>query len=280
MTQFGSFFMKSTIEITIPVSSEEQSSILIAQLTEFGFVGFLEEAQALKAYIPELLLDRSTFELWFIDQPFTKTEKLIAPTNWNQQWESNFQPVEVGSFALVRASFHEKKSTVLHDIIINPKMSFGTGHHATTYMMIEHMSEIDFQNKNVLDYGTGTGVLAILAKKMKATSVVAIDNDSWSIENAKENFKLNNTEDVALELAGHPSTKNHFDIILANINKSVILRFLPIFSSLLKTDGVLLVSGVLQDDVEDLAVEAETSGLQIVASKHKNEWMLLQLISL
>lgn len=280
MTPSGSFFMESTIEITIPVTGEEQSSILIAQLTMFGFEGFLEETQSLKAYIPASLLDRAAFEAWFSTQPLCKRENLVAPTNWNQQWESGFQPVEVGKFAIVRASFHEKNPTVLHDIIINPKMSFGTGHHATTYMMIAQMHEIDFQNKNVLDFGTGTGVLAILAKKMNAASIVAIDNDPWSIENAKENIVLNGTEGISLELASYPTTKNQFDIILANINKSVILRLLPIFSSLLNKNGILLVSGFLLDDVEDLTIEAKTNGLQIVASKHKNEWLLLQLISL
>lgn len=278
MTPSGSFFMESTIEISIPISNEEQSAVLIALLSEFGFEGFLEEAQLLKAYIPESLLDRTAFEAWFTTQSLYKKENLVAPTNWNQQWESGFQPVEVGNFAIVRASFHPKANTILHDIIINPKMSFGTGHHATTYMMIEQMSELDFHHKEVLDYGTGTGVLAILAKKMNAAAVVAIDNDEWSIDNAKENFILNDTTDILLNLSTVPAAENQYDIILANINKSVILRFLPLFSRMLRENGVLLVSGILEEDVEDLTTAAQTNDLKIASVKQKSEWMLLQLV--
>jgi ribosomal protein L11 methyltransferase len=277
MTPSGSFFMEDYIEIIIPVSSEEQSSLFIASLTALGFDGFLEEAACLKAYIPYLTFNRSEFESWCSESQVQAQQNLVKPTNWNQQWESNFQPVNVGKFAVVRASFHSPVNEVEYDIIINPKMSFGTGHHATTYMMIDQMKGIDFLNKRVLDFGTGTGVLAILSKKMGASYVAAIDNDTWSIENATENIHLNGTMEIVLNCASFPPAQDTFDIILANINKSVLLRFISHFHSLLNPGGLLLLSGFLKDDVEDLSTAAQTNGFIIENAQFQNEWVLLRL---
>ncbi len=277
MTPSGSFFMEDYIEIIIPVSSEEQSSLFIASLTELGFDGFLEEAICLKAYIPHSTLNQSEFESWCKESQVQAQQNLIKPNNWNQQWESNFQPVKVGTFAVVRASFHNPVNEAEYDIVINPKMSFGTGHHATTYMMIDQMRKIDFLNKRVLDFGTGTGVLAILSKKMGASFVSAIDNDTWSIENATENIQLNSATDIFVSCAAHLPAADTFDVILANINKSVLLRFISNFHSLLTSNGILLLSGFLSDDVEDLSNAAQTNGFIIESSQSQNEWVFLRL---
>ncbi len=269
--------MEDYIEIIIPVSSEEQSSLFIASLTELGFDGFLEEAICLKAYIPHSTLNQSEFESWCKESQVQAQQNLIMPNNWNQQWESNFQPVKVGNFAVVRASFHNPVNEAEYDIVINPKMSFGTGHHATTYMMIDQMRKIDFLKKRVLDFGTGTGVLAILSKKMGASYVSAIDNDTWSIENATENIQLNNAPEILVSCAAHPPAADTFDVILANINKSVLLRFISNFHSLLSSNGLLLLSGFLSDDVEDLSSAAQTNGFIIESSQSQNEWVFLRL---
>ena len=277
MTPSGSFFMEDYIEIIIPVSSEEQSSLFIASLTALGFDGFLEETTYLKAYIPHSTLNLLEFESWCTESQVKVQQNLIKPNNWNQQWESNFQPVKVGTFAVVRASFHNPANEAKYDIVINPKMSFGTGHHATTFMMIDQMKGIEFLNKRVLDFGTGTGVLAILSKKMGASYVAAIDNDTWSIENATENIQLNNTADIFVSCAAHPPSAETFDVILANINKSVLLRFISNFHSLLTPNGILLLSGFLSDDVEDLTSAAQTNGFIVESTQSQNEWVFLRL---
>src|SRR5689334_11761207 len=168
----------------------EQSEILIAELSDAGYEGFEEGLNELKAYIPNENWNEA--ELIEVAERVgaSWSKELIEETNWNQVWESNFQPVTVDEFVSIRAHFHEPVKGVKHEIIITPKMSFGTGHHATTSMMVRMMSQIDFHQKKVLDFGTGTGILAILAEKLGASEVVAIDNDDWSIENARENIAV------------------------------------------------------------------------------------------
>jgi ribosomal protein L11 methyltransferase len=186
------------IQIEFSEISIKQAEILIAVLSGSGFEGFEEEANNLKAFIrandfDETILDRVILQF---NTPFSKS--IIKETNRNQLWESNFQPVVIEDLILrkrwvsIRADFHKPIAGVEHEIIITPKMSFGTGHHATTCMMIQQMSEIDFKGKTVFDFGTGTGILSILAEKSGATKIVAIDNDEWSIKNAAQNLQLNN----------------------------------------------------------------------------------------
>jgi ribosomal protein L11 methyltransferase len=178
------------IEIRFIEPSEEASDILIAMLSDLQYEGFEEEENILKAFIPKSLFNEE--RLKEIEEEFQLKYSVteLPDTNWNKVWESNFQPVIVENFCVVRAGFHEPIKDVEHEIIITPKMSFGTGHHATTYMMLQQMKDIDFKGKHVMDFGTGTGVLAILANKLGAASVIAIDSDSWSIENAAENLKI------------------------------------------------------------------------------------------
>ncbi|MBM3412463.1 MAG: 50S ribosomal protein L11 methyltransferase [Bacteroidetes bacterium] len=273
MTRKGHFFMETYFEVTITISGQEQSSLLIAELDALGFTGFIEESTCLKAYIPakdyspQLLADLCKKE----NCQFTKAA--IEPTNWNEKWESSFSPVLVGSFAIVRATFHQPVKEVEHEILINPKMSFGTGHHPTTFLMIQQMQRLDLRNKRVFDFGTGTGVLSILADKMGAMSTLAVDNDEWSIENAKENLLLNGTKGVRIEAAAYPPENDRFDLILANINRSVLLKFIPTLSRILMPNGNIIISGFLKEDQELLIEAATEANLSLVTVMHKEEWL-------
>ena len=211
--------MANYIQITIQDIEQEKSDQLVAYLSEIGFDGFEEEKNCLKAYISSPDFDEASVEKITGSLQVNYTKTIIEETNWNQLWESNFEPVVVEDFVAVRADFHEPVKQARLEIIIAPKMSFGTGHHATTYMMMREMKEIDFTNKTVFDFGTGTGVLAILAEKLGAMNIVAVDNDEWSISNAEENIARNHCSVIQLKWAEKPLLQQPHDIILANINK-------------------------------------------------------------
>ncbi|MDX1936672.1 MAG: 50S ribosomal protein L11 methyltransferase, partial [Flavihumibacter sp.] len=189
--------------------------ICIALLSNIGFEGFEEDRTTLHGFIPVALLDEQQLAALLQQQNISYTKSIIENRNWNEEWESGFTPVLIGNFCQVRASFHAANPAVKHDIIINPKMSFGTGHHATTWLMIEAMSELAIEGMEVFDFGTGTGVLAILAAQMKAAAVTAIDNDEWSINNAAENFELNNAAGIVLQNASSMMVDNQYNLILA-----------------------------------------------------------------
>lgn len=254
----------------------EQSSILIARLSDIGFEGFEEDETSLKAFIPATIYDESAIDeiAKLQEAPFTKT--IIGETNWNQLWESNFDPVMVDDFVAVRADFHEPAKGVKHEIIVTPKMSFGTGHHATTYMMIQQMRQIDFRGKTVLDFGTGTGVLAILAEKLGGAYTLAIDNDEWSIENAAENFRKNQCSWIELRKAGTAHVDKLFDIILANINKHVILDNFQALATQLKPGGVLLLSGLLEEDKDDIFRKNSEYSLQLIQTAVRANWLCIK----
>jgi len=267
--------MEAYIEVTIENVEQEQASLLIAAFTACGFTGFLEEQHGLKAYIPSSNFCEEQVTAICKKENCAFSFKEIAPMNWNEKWESSFSPVQVGNFAAVRATFHAPVSDVIHEILINPKMSFGTGHHATTYLMIQQMQGMNLFEKRVFDFGTGTGVLAILAEKMGATDIVAIDNDPWSIENANENIRLNKGKKIKLVSAEHPPEKQHFDLILANINRSVLLKFIPALSNLLAPSGYLLLSGILEEDDELLTQAVDSTDLFFANRLSKDGWVSL-----
>src|SRR6187399_2793810 len=179
------------LQFEFRISNAVENEILIALLSNAGFESFVEEEKMLKAFIKETEFNESSLTGIQEIIPCTYSSTVITPQNWNAKWESSFEPIIVKDFAAIRAGFHNSIKNVKHEIIITPKMSFGTGHHATTYMMIEQMEGLDLMNKAVVDFGTGTGVLAILAEKMGASTIDAIDNDDWSIENAAENIAAN-----------------------------------------------------------------------------------------
>lgn len=247
---------------------------MIAQLSELGFEGFEEGDQWLSAFIPaEQVHEEALADL--IDGSVTITREMIADRNWNEEWEKNFDPVVIGSFCAIRAHFHAPISTVQHDIVITPKMSFGTGHHATTSLMIGAMEHVNMVGKTVLDFGTGTGVLAILAEQLGAGKIIAIDNDDWSIENAAENIAVNSCAHISLYKADTLTLTGLFDVILANINRHVLLANMPIFKQHLTPGGVLLMSGLLFGDREIIELEANKYGLQLVKQEREKDWIML-----
>jgi ribosomal protein L11 methyltransferase len=264
------------IKITFADLQPEQKEILIAQLADAGYEGFEEKDTSLEAFINSKSFDKVIVnEISFKYQtPYTKEK--IAETNWNQVWESNFEPVIVNDYVAIRADFHKPITDTRFEIVITPKMSFGTGHHATTYMMIELMKEIDFNGGSVLDFGTGTGILAILAERSGAKTVIAIDNDDWSITNAAENFKKNNCNKIVLRKASDAVSKIKYDIILANINKNVILENLDLLTKQLNQGGQILLSGLLEDDRDEILSIATESNLKIKKELIRNNWIALQ----
>jgi len=268
--------MPHHIQITFHDLQPEQQDVLIAHLAEAGYDGFEQTDTQLKAFIPDSHYDKALLHELAFKYQVPYTEELIAAQNWNALWESNFQPVVVDDFTGIRADFHEPLQNVQHEIIITPKMSFGTGHHATTYMMIQQMREIDFSGKTVFDFGTGTGVLAILAEKLGAAYVLAIDNDEWSISNATENCQRNECGHIQLQQADTAATGESYDIILANINKNVILDNLVSLTSQLKKEGVLLLSGLLSEDEADIRTAMEPYPLTIGKKLEKNNWICLR----
>lgn len=273
--------MEASIQITIIAHEQPRKDILVALLSDMGFDGFEEERNNLKAFMPAGDFDEPGFAQFAAAEGFVYSTEIIAPTNWNSIWESGYKPVLVDDFCVVRASFHERMPGVEHDIIINPKMSFGTGHHATTFMMIQAMSSIDFSNKTVFDFGTGTGVLAILAVKLGAANVTAIDNDEQCIENAAENIAQNSCAgEIELYKDTTVPKDKKFDIILANINRGIILQNLARMQQHLLPKGVILISGLLATDRQIIMKEVQKAHLQLVREFEKDGWICLVLDNL
>jgi len=264
------------IKITFTDLQPEQREILIAQLADAGYEGFEEKDTSLDAFINSKSFDKLIVnEISFKYQtPYTKEK--IAETNWNQVWESNFEPVIVNDYVAIRADFHKPIMNTKFEIVITPKMSFGTGHHATTYMMIELIKEIDLKGRSVLDFGSGTGILAILAEKEGAKNIYAIDNDDWSITNAGENFEKNNCTKINLRKASNAVSDIRFDIILANINKNVIIENLALLSEQLNNGGKVLLSGLLKEDKDEILSIATELGLKLKKELIRNNWIALQ----
>jgi ribosomal protein L11 methyltransferase len=265
------------IEIIIP-SNPDFNDILVAELGEIGFDTFEEDNQHLKAYIQEDIFDENQLKA-ITERYATVTDtnfvlNKIPKTNWNAEWEKNFSPVEVDNTVYIRATFHEQKPDFKYEIVINPKMSFGTGHHDTTFQMVQQQLQINHIGKRILDMGAGTGILAILAEKLGANDILAIDIDDWSVENGIENIGLNNTKNIVFK-KGDISTlsnENKFDIILANINLNVLKADIAEYAKYLQPDGILVTSGFYNEDVEELKKVAEISGLKLKDVYLKNNW--------
>ena len=269
--------MGNYIKIEIETSSKEQSEILIAELSELNFYAFEENEKSLSAFIEEENFDEIELKNILSTKTKSFTKTIIEETNWNAKWESEFEPIIIENFVAVRAAFHKQIQNIQHEIIITPKMSFGTGHHATTYLMLQQMKEINFKDKTVLDFGTGTGILAILAKKLGAKKIAAIDNDVWSINNANENFEANDCRDIDLLLNDNLKEFETFDIILANINLNVINNNIPDIQSITQQGSKLLISGFLKSDEDILINKFSSFGFSHISTTQQKEWISMQL---
>jgi ribosomal protein L11 methyltransferase len=258
-----------------------QTEILIAQLGELGFESFVENANQLLAYIPteDLLSEDIHALLQSTPNINTFALKNVAEQNWNAVWESSYEPVRFGEFCHIRAPFHKPVSDVRFDLIIEPKMSFGTAHHETTALMIEWLQVEPVVGKRVLDMGCGTGVLAILAKKLGAEFVEAIDNDTWAFENTKENIVRNDVSDIVVELGDAESLKGkRFDVVIANINRNILIRDMPKYVQTVSKDAVVLLSGFYKSDLEAVSEACVSNGLNYVSHLEKNHWVAAKFI--
>jgi ribosomal protein L11 methyltransferase len=260
-----------SIRIEIRANEEKQEE-LIALLSDLNVDGFEQTEDALITWVSGENFEegRLTELLGGMEYSLTTVEK----KNWNEEWERNFQPVIVGNFCAVRASFHPPVTHTRHEIIITPKMSFGTGHHATTYLMIDQMSRMELAGKNVFDFGTGTGILAILAEKSGATNVLAIDVDEWSVENAKENVSVNNCRNIEV-LLSTTIPSEQYDVVLANINRNVIHQYLPVLKSSIVYGGHIIFSGMLKSDEDEMREKAEEFGFHLLGRSEKDNWICL-----
>jgi ribosomal protein L11 methyltransferase len=261
------------LQFNFETADAASKEMLMAFLARSGFESFEEDENILRAYIKEDEFMEDSLDGILKIVPAQYTRIIIQPQNWNAQWESSFEPIIVNDFAGIRAAFHKPIQQVKHEIIITPKMSFGTGHHATTYLMIGQMANIDFTNKTVIDFGTGTAILSILAEKMGAAAIDAIDNDDWSIENSKENLIANDCSRITLYKADTILTADQYDIVLANINLSVILSNLSAMTGVSKKGSLILLSGFLKADEKVMAEGLSKAGITHLNSFQKGEWI-------
>jgi ribosomal protein L11 methyltransferase len=273
------------IELVVEVEPKEQGSdVLIAQLAELGYESFVETEKGFNAYIrePDFNTQQLNLALSFYADffKFGYSSNTIEQQNWNKEWENNFQPIDVKGKCYIRAPFHEAPKGYSYDVIIEPKMSFGTGHHSTTQLMIQKLMELDIKGKSLLDMGCGTGVLAIVASMMGANPITAVDIDEWSYENTMENCEKNSIRNVHVHkgnvqiLAGRV-----FHSILANINKNVLLKDLNVYKEALEKSGNLVISGFFETDIDELTAKARELGLLLKDKVVQEQWAMLHFIN-
>ncbi len=288
---------KEYIQIEFDFNNQEQFDMLVAELADLGFDGFNEEelrpgqndgvalsnglgigAGHCKTFMLadqfEVNQVQNELDIIFNKYNLTYSKSIIKEQNWNAVWESNFDPVRVGDFVGIRAHFHPTfEPAVEFDIKITPKMSFGTGHHPTTFSMIQLMQKIDFDAKTVYDFGTGTGILAILAEKLGAKKVHAVDNDDWCIENAEENISNNESKVITIEKVESALQKQQYDIVLANVNRHIIEANMDELTLIGKPDGILVLSGLLIEDQSDIVKLASSKGWKLQQIQPLNGWV-------
>ena len=270
------------LEYKIKVGSSTESDIVTAILGDLGFESFIDENGFLLAYIQQdISANDETFfnevirNLNLLEFETQASYKIIEQQNWNETWEKSFEPILLENKCLIRAPFHSENNSILN-IVIEPKMSFGTGHHQTTFLMLQTLFDIDLKNKKVLDMGCGTAVLAILAEKLGASIITAIDIEEWAFENSLENIKLNNCNQIKVLLGGSEKIgDSKFDVVIANINKNVLLKDMLSFANALNINGTLLLSGFFETDASDLIKAASPLQLYHIETKTKDEWAMI-----
>lgn len=267
------------ITLTLSPDNQDYRDILMASFGEIGFESFVENDSNIEAYIPINLWDEENLKNFeFTDLFNFKWEKEFIPEqNWNEVWEKNyFQPLLVADRCLIRAPFHTEFPKAEFEIVIEPKMAFGTGNHETTSSMIEYILETDMERKTILDMGCGTGILAMLASMRGAKHVTAIDIDHWSSESTEENCALNNCKNVTVKL-GDASLlgSESFDIIFANIHKNILIQDMEKYSSVLNEDGLLFLSGFYENDIDDIINHSKTFNINYLNRKIRNKWVAI-----
>ena len=258
------------------------ADILVARLNEINYESFSLEENILKCYIKTSVIQKNdTIDIILSLSQQTKINysfKDIEKKNWNANWEQSFSPVKINSHCIIRADFHKEDKNIKHEIIITPKMSFGTGHHETTFLMLNEIFNINVSKLNILDMGSGTGVLSILSSKLGAKTILAIDIDEWAYENSIENSLLNNTNNIKFLKGDISLIENKtFDCVLANINRNIILRDLVKYYKLLINGGKLLISGFLVEDFDLVYKKINKIGFKLINKKNKNKWLMLHL---
>ena len=258
------------------------AEIFIARLNEIKYESFSTDECGLKAYIRSDLFNKKKLTEIVDDiSSFTKIDlsiKVIKKENWNADWENNYSPVHINKDCVIRAHFHARFPNIEHEIIITPKMSFGTGHHETTFLVMNQIFELNLEGKHVLDIGSGTGVLSILASKLGAKKIVGIDIDKWAYENAIENSKLNNISNIQfIEGTAESIGKKMYDVVLANINRNIILADIQKYAKAMRAKSDIILSGFLKQDVKIILNKIKQLKFNLVASKNKNKWQMLHL---
>lgn len=262
---------------------EEFTEMLIAEMGQLEYNSFIETEDGFSAYIEDTLFVEVEIQEILGRYPQADAHysfELQPKVNWNEEWEKHYDPIDVNGRCYIRASFHEPKVDYEMDILINPKMSFGTGHHHTTWQMVNHQLDLDHQGKRVLDVGCGTAILAIVAAKKGAAYVEGFDIDDWSVENSIENAALNGFSKMAIKKGTiqEVQPQGPFDIVLANINRNVLLSEIPVYSNLISPNGYLLLSGFYEHDIADILSFAEQNGLTLFRKSIKEKWAALVLL--
>ncbi|MDC0001996.1 50S ribosomal protein L11 methyltransferase [Flavobacteriaceae bacterium] len=260
---------------------EPATEMLIAQLGYVGFESFVEQDNGVTAYIQKQEWNSKILEDVFLlhsnEFNITFEHNEIAQTNWNEEWEKNFNPIQVDDLVSIRAPFHTNP-LLQFDIVIEPKMSFGTGHHETTHMMVQHLLALDLDTKKVLDMGCGTGILAIFAEMKGAKPIDAIDIDSWCYENSLENIQRNNCNHITVYEGDASLLKEKYDVIIANINRNILLSDMKTYTDCLNENGVLLLSGFYKEDIVIIEDEVNKHGLTFETMIQRNNWVALKYV--
>jgi len=268
---------------TFNVSPKEPGTeILIAELGEVGFESFVENEEGVEAFIQKTDWNAQVLEDIYVlnsgEFQISFEMKEIEQTNWNSEWEKNFNPIQVDGLVSIRAPFHENPN-LKYDIVIEPKMSFGTGHHETTHMMVQHLLALDVAGKKVLDMGCGTGILAIFAEIKGAQSIDAIDIDNWCYQNSLENVERNNCKHISVFEGDASLLKDKkYEVIIANINRNILLNDMHNYTSCLNENGVILLSGFYKEDIPTIDAEVIKYGLKVDKQIERNNWVALKYV--